>query len=344
LIDLKTRACPFCGKEISDEAILCKFCHNLLIDENGKDVEPQVPQTESAEDNEKTIVYSKDELKKAMEQAAAASITSEEVVAEAEEKLEEEQQEDTDSAEETAYIEDKDDETQVYTDADTDSDGEENADTDGDEEDDDDEEYDEDEISDYDSKRTFIITAIITLGILIIVIAAVGIGTKLFGAGDDESSSAKTVSKASTSSVAAVVTETTEDSSEAYEPKVTDDTVSEDPEEIADSEASDPVVDSAVDSATDSSTDSSADSTADSSATDSIADTTESLAAPAGEYYSWNEAMQIWSNFVAANSLTDYGYSYGTDAVEMVFSAADASGNTNEYRVDLQTGAVSVVE
>ncbi|MGN0633830.1 MAG: hypothetical protein ACI4JW_08165, partial [Oscillospiraceae bacterium] len=76
MVILKTRACPFCGKEISDEAIICKFCHKLLIDENGNDIElssqeEEVEETAAAEsaeeDNgyvvdEKTIVYSKDEL------------------------------------------------------------------------------------------------------------------------------------------------------------------------------------------------------------------------------------------------------------------------------------------
>ena len=33
---MKTKTCPYCGKELSGEAVLCKFCHNLLIDEDGK--------------------------------------------------------------------------------------------------------------------------------------------------------------------------------------------------------------------------------------------------------------------------------------------------------------------
>jgi hypothetical protein len=313
---------------------LCKYCHNLLIDDSVKSVESEeVAAPEAAQDDsEKTIVYSKEELKKAMEQANRGNINADEVLAEAEEKIEDEKNEsEAAPAEDAAYIEDKDDEAEVYTDGD--DDGEEAA--------------------DYDSKRTWIITAIITVGILIIVIAAVSMGSQLFGFGSDESSSeakAKS-SKSDTSSVAAVAAEAEskadEDSVlESYAPKVTDDTVSEDPEEIADSEASDPVIDSEADSTADSSADSSADSAADSAADDSseaqALTSSYTISEPAGEYYSWNEAMQIWDGYVSANSLTDYGYSYGTDGVEMVFSGADASGETHEYRVDLQTGAVSV--
>ena len=81
---MKTKNCPFCGKEISDEAIICKFCHRLLIDENGNDIQPETetpvedqeqtaapepvsePEEKFTEDDDKTIVYSKDDLKKAL--------------------------------------------------------------------------------------------------------------------------------------------------------------------------------------------------------------------------------------------------------------------------------------
>lgn len=32
---MKMKTCPYCGKELSGEAVLCKYCHNLLIDESG---------------------------------------------------------------------------------------------------------------------------------------------------------------------------------------------------------------------------------------------------------------------------------------------------------------------
>lgn len=348
LIDLKTRVCPFCGEEISEEAILCKYCHNLLIDENGKDIEPQTADENEPEiaadsevfenEDEKTIVYSKEELKRAMEEAAAESIDTEEVVETAEENFADKYENDSDeiyAGGEDAYIEDYDDENEVYTDEDTETPDEQpapiSANTD-----------------EYDPKRTFLITAIITLGILIIIIAAVIVGYKLFGFGDDSSSSS---AAPATTSAAPSTTPTSQDVvTDEYVPQVTDDTVSENPEDIANSEQADPVIDSAVDSAADSAIDSGVDSAADSSADSSTSDSAssdsansdDSLAGPAGSYYNWDEAMQIWNNYVSANGLTDYGYAYGTDGVEMVFSAEDASGNAAYYRVDLVTGAVSV--
>lgn len=333
---MKTRICPFCGEEISDEAILCKYCHNLLIDENGNDIGPQTAEEsveeEPAQLDDKTIVYSKEELQRAMEEAAAENIDSEEVVEEAEENLAE-----RDQTEDEVYIEDIDDENEVYTYDDEDMPAEEEP-----------EEYADPEVSEgaYDPKRTLIITAIITLGICIIIIAAVCVGYKLFGFGNDDSSSVSQVTTAQKQTTAPTDTQAV---TEEYVPQVTDDTVSENPEEIANSEQADPVIESAVDSLTDSSADSSAvsseldssaSSEADSSSSDSSA-SSDSLAAPAGSYYNWNEAMQIWDNYVSANGLTDYGYQYGTDGVEMVFGADDGSGNTVYYRVDLVTGAVT---
>jgi hypothetical protein len=358
MIFLKTRSCPFCGESISEEAILCKYCHNLLIDENGNDIEAQTAgeveevveadeieqntdtadvetaaEPEDSEDgNDKTIVYSKEELKKAMEQAAAERIDSEEIVETAQKNLDE-YEEEYDDSDEAVYTEDYDDETEVYTYDDEEEPEEEEIEGEG-------------EIAGYDPKRTFLITAIITLGILIIIIAAVSVGYKLFGFADDSTSSATVAATTAATTTAPAETEPEEAVTEEYVPQVTDDTASENPEEIADSEQADPVVDSSTDSAVDSLTDSSTDSSAD-SATDSSDESTSdtsSLAPPAGSYYSWDEAMQIWSDYVDANNLTSYGYSYGTDGVEMVYSAADAAGNTSYYRVDLVTGAVSVVQ
>ena len=292
---MKTRTCPFCGKEISEEAILCKFCHNLLIDENGKDIEPQYeePEQEQPAEEENTIVYSKEELKKAMEQAKAESADPDEIVAEAEQNLEEAYEEQAESPEEvyddTVYNEDADDEGEAYTYDDEYGDGSEEGEYEegeyADEEYADGEyaeeeypegeyaegEYPEEEyqpeeyepaqpenatLGEYDPKRTFLITAIITLGILIIIIAAVAVGYKLFGFGSDNSSSSAapvTVTQGSTDTATATEPVTTE-----YVPQVTDDTASENPTDIADSLAADPVTDSTIDSASDSMADSSA--------------------------------------------------------------------------------------
>ena len=377
---MKTRTCPFCGKEISEEAILCKFCHNLLIDENGKDIEPQYEEPEQPAEEENTIVYSKEELKKAMEQAKTESADPDEIVAEAEQNLEEAYEEQAESPEEvyddTVYNEDADDEGEAYTYDDEYGDGseegeyaeEEYADGEYAEEEYPEGEYAEGEypeeeyqpeeyepaqpenatLGEYDPKRTFLITAIITLGILIIIIAAVAVGYKLFGFGSDDSSSSAapvTVTQGNTDTATATEPVTTE-----YVPQVTDDTASENPTDIADSLAADPVTDSTIDSAADSMADSSAadsaaDSSSDSSAADSssAADDNSSLAGPEGGYYSWNEATAIWQSYASSNGLTDGGYAYGTDGVEMNFYGTDADGVTHTYRVDLVTGAISQI-
>lgn len=374
---MKTRTCPFCGKEISEEAILCKFCHNLLIDENGKDIEPQYeePEQEQPAEEENTIVYSKEELKKAMEQAKAESADPDEIVAEAEQNLEEAYEEQAESPEEvyddTVYNEDADDEGEAYTYDDEYGDGSEEGEYEEGEYAEEEypegeyaegeypeEEYQPEEyepaqpenatLGEYDPKRTFLITAIITLGILIIIIAAVAVGYKLFGFGSDNSSSSAapvTVTQGSTDTATATEPVTTE-----YVPQVTDDTASENPTDIADSLAADPVTDSTIDSAADSMADSSAanstaDSSADSSAADSssAADENSSLAGPEGGYYSWNEATAIWQSYASSNGLTDGGYAYGTDGVEMNFYGTDSDGVTHTYRVDLVTGAISQI-
>lgn len=346
---MKIKNCPFCGKEISDEAIICKFCHRLLIDENGNDIQPEAeasvevqeqtaapepvsePEEKFTEDDDKTIVYSKDELKKAL----AASAPAEE-----DPEPEEEYDKPPMQTENDAYI---------YNES-YDDDYEE-----------DDETFAADNSEGYDPKRTFIITAIITGGILIVVIAAVCVGYKLFGFGDDESSSTVKAPPA----VSFVHSEAeSADSIDVYVPQVTDDTLSEEPEEVTDSELSDPVTEnsSAADntSLTDSaaptesvpSTDSTAstDSTDESSVSDSTSSTTVSSAdggpgfAPAGSYYSWDEANTIISNYFMSNGMNgSYSYQYGTDGVEMVYGYTDDSGNTVSYRVDLNTGAVSLV-
>lgn len=374
MIFLSTKNCPFCGKEISDEAIICKFCHRLLIDENGKDIEPddadivneeeeitEEPETEAAggyeedqEDDSATKVFSPDDVKKALAKQQSENNTDPEY---------DDYYDNEAPANENEYSGNDED----YYDAPQKSfGGEENA------------PLSEDEFfqefgfkpkkggsasiasDEYDPKRTFMITAIITVGILLVIIAAIAVGYKLFGFGSSDKSSTGTITKSNTSSVASAAdsqaapagdsTETAPVTDESgYTPAVTDDTLSENPEDITNSSLSDPVTytDSALSAAssdTDSSsaadlpTDSTADSTADST-TDS-SETTESYDAgfsPSGNYYSWDEAMTIMSNYASANGIENYYYYGGTDGVEMLFS----DDNGQIYRVDLQTGAVT---
>ena len=193
---MNTKNCPFCGKEISDEAIICKHCHRLLIDENGKDILPgaaedtipaagQSAPEEPQED--KTRVFSKDELLRAMNEPEEAA---------EQEQYEAPGEEDPSAVGEDYYYENEPDagypaEEEYY---------EDNAYTEG--------YYDENDpngapapLSDeeffrefgmrksdmrqpasdeYDPKRTFAVTAIITFGILVVVVGAVIVGSKLF--------------------------------------------------------------------------------------------------------------------------------------------------------------------
>ena len=50
---MKMKTCPYCGKELSGEAVLCKYCHNLLIDESGN------VEDNSSDDDGRTKVFKK---------------------------------------------------------------------------------------------------------------------------------------------------------------------------------------------------------------------------------------------------------------------------------------------
>ena len=377
---MNTKNCPFCGKEISDEAIICKHCHRLLIDENGKDIlrgaaEDTIPaagQSAPEEPQEdKTRVFSKDELLRAMNEPEEAA---------EQEQYEAPGEEDPSAVGEDYYYENEPDagypaEEEYY---------EDNAYTEG--------YYDENDpngapapLSDeeffrefgmrksdmrqpasdeYDPKRTFAVTAIITFGILVVVVGAVIVGSKLFDMKDavkTDSQPKVTQQEApqETAPTEPAPTETVTDDPN-FVPAVTDDTLSESPEVIGNSSLTDPA------STTDPSvvvvtpTDStSTQSTSDTSSNDplsvvpgqdsSASDTSSALPtgegapsfAPSGNYYNWSEAEQLMREYAEANGLGEYSYYGGTDGVEMIFAVYDESGNPTLYRVDLVTGFVS---
>ncbi|MBR4554500.1 MAG: hypothetical protein IKO27_02795 [Ruminococcus sp.] len=142
---MSTKQCPYCHEEISADAILCKYCHNLLTED---DDDATVVFNPGEDDGERTRVFS----------AAEAS---------------------------RAARTDRDDR---YEDEEYDNDDYDNDD------DEYDEEYeDEDDDDDYDegaAKKTFITAAVITFGILLIVIIAIFAGYKIFGGKSNDSSSA----------------------------------------------------------------------------------------------------------------------------------------------------------
>ncbi|MCD8095983.1 MAG: hypothetical protein LUE12_07650 [Ruminococcus sp.] len=380
---MKTKNCPFCSKKISDEAIICKYCHRLLIDENGNDIQPDeaVAAAEDMEEitidketieaaknyseqtavsEDKTIIYSKEDLLNALNDSSEIDDSEAKDSFENGYTYENETEDNSESFENTDYdeyysseesqSENSFDDHTDFSDFQVFADELENTDND--------KTYQNDnELSDYqdegdeqtgdDPRRTFIITAIITVGILIIIIAAVCVGFRLFGMGsDDESSSAvitttpKTTASAEEDSTASAV---------EYVPQVTDETVSEEPEETtASSEASDPV-DEESETDSESAEDSAAD-TDSSEAEDSTEDTTSSASTdgapsfePEGSYYSWDEVFTLWENYMSANNMTgSYSYNGGTDAVEMFFLYTDENGYSINYRVDLVTGYITV--
>ena len=246
---MKTKNCPFCSKEISDEAIICKFCHRLLIDENGNDILPEDEYDEEdieiapddpgepVFDEEKTIVYNKEDLQNLMNKNRSEE--------------EDEEEYETEEFDTSAVI------GSVGGDelSDNDPEGDEFED-DGEEYDpepqpvfrrsggSDDGEYEDEELAnaaDYDPKRTFMITAIVTLGILLIIIVAVLVGYKLFGFGDKDGGTTTSQTQLTTSAPADSAAPAADTASVAnpddssFVPQLTDDTVSENPEEIVNS-------------------------------------------------------------------------------------------------------------
>lgn len=201
---MKTKECPYCHREISDEAILCKYCHNLLIDEDGNDVvkvEEGQNNPNASYDDDRTRVFSKEEMNSFEDKTRAFKVP----VAE----------QNYSPADNNAGYEDYND----YGDYDNeDYEDEESVQVDGSE-----------------ARKRLLVTAMaITIGILVIVIAAIFVGVKLFGynGGKDSSSSqsGQKVVAVNSSSPSEDTQSSEEASANVNDPAETDDTNDSEPE------------------------------------------------------------------------------------------------------------------
>ncbi|MBR1863610.1 MAG: hypothetical protein IJ806_05950 [Ruminococcus sp.] len=156
---MKNKVCPYCGKELSPEAVLCKYCHNLLIDDDEDlDDKTKVFSKQDIEDADKTKPFKVPDSKNAMPKKKAEPVINEAPAA-------------NDAYQGGAADEGYDGDGY---------DGYDDYDDYGDEYEDDDLYYDEDEES---KKRMFIIIAVITVAVLVVIIGAIVVGMHLFGSG-----------------------------------------------------------------------------------------------------------------------------------------------------------------